>query len=289
MVILPEGGSPVYGDASAATAERGRALFDVMVDEIVQHLQESVQVDPAGLRLADIPAPVGYTLVKEGPARWLSDLMSLSWSEAVADLEVAVLPMGAASKEHGLHMPNQTDLLTAEALAAAVSERLPVLMLPPLGYGYYPAFVDWPGSMSISPMVYRAVVRDIISCLAGAGFRKIVLLDTGLSTRPVLEIAAREALREHAVRVALTATELGRETAARLFAGEGTHANEDETALMLEIAPEQVDLGPGASELRPSTVMSRRDPFAPPAFVQGGKMRSETGVFGDPSESHRRE
>ncbi|MEZ4524246.1 MAG: creatininase family protein [Thermomicrobiales bacterium] len=84
--------------------------------------------------------------------------------------------------------------------------------------------------------------------------------------------------------MALTTTELGRETA-RLFAGEGTHANEDETALMLEIAPEQVDLGRARPELRPSTVMSRRDPFAPPAFVQGGKMRSESGVFGDPMKA----
>ncbi|MEZ4524245.1 MAG: creatininase family protein [Thermomicrobiales bacterium] len=198
MVILPEGGRPVYGDASAATAERGRALFDVMVDEIVQHLQESVQVDPQA-------APGGHSRAcwlypqprKTRPLAVRS--LSLSWSEAVADFEVAVLPMGAASKEHGLHMPNQTDLLTAEVLRLPSPSGCRSWMLPPLGYGYYPAFVDWPGSMSISPMVYRAVVRDIITCLAGAGFRKIVLLDTGFDPAGA-EIAAREALREHAVR-----------------------------------------------------------------------------------------
>ena len=200
-------------------------------------------------------------------------------------LPVAVLPMGAASKEHGLHLPNQTDLLTAEALAAAVSEQLPVLMLPPLGFGYYPAFVDWPGSMSISPTTYRGVVEDIISCLVSAGIGKVLLLDTGLSTRPVLEIVAREAQRELGVQVALTTTELGRAKANELFDGEGTHANEDETALMLAIAPDQVNLSRARPELRPSTILSRRDPFAPPAFVQGGKMRSETGVFGDPTKA----
>ena len=193
--------------------------------------------------------------------------------------------MGAASKEHGLHLPNQTDLLTAEALATEVANRLPVLMLPPLGYGYYPAFVDWPGSMSVLPATYRLLVRDIVHGLVDAGFNKIVLLDTGLSTRPVLEIVAREALRERGIRVALTTTELGRAAAARLFAGEGTHANEDETAMMLAIAPEQVHPSRARPELRPSTILSRRDPFAPPAFVQGGKMRSETGVFGDPTKA----
>ncbi len=288
LVILPERGVRAFGDAACATAEKGRQLFDASVAEMVEHLRGVTSVwstEAQAGPVTGIAAPVAFTVHPDCPANLLSDLTSTGWETAASACDVAVLPMGAASKEHGLHMPNQTDLLTAEALAAEVANRLPVLLLPPLGYGYYPAFVDWPGSMSVAPPVYLAVVCDIIGCLADAGFRKIVLLDTGLSTRPVLEIAAREALRERGVRVALTTTELGRETAAELFAGEGTHANEDETAMMLAIAPEQVDLSRARPELRPSTIMSRRDPFAPPAFVQGGKMESETGVFGDPTKA----
>lgn len=288
MVILPEQGPNARGDATGATAEKGRQLLDAMVGEIVDHLHQVTRIWATEAQAGDadgVQAPVAYAIEESCPARLLADLTSGDWPEAIAECPIAVLPMGAASKEHGLHMPNQTDLLTAEALAAAVANRLPVLMLPPLGYGYYPAFVDWPGSVSIAPAVYLAVVRDIIDCLADAGLKKIVLLDTGLSTRPVLEIVAREALRERGVQVALTTTELGRERAAELFAGEGTHANEDETALMLAIAPEQVDISRARPELRPSTVMARRDPFAPPAFVQGGKMQSETGVFGDPTKA----
>ena len=141
--------------------------------------------------------------------------------------------------------------------------------------------------MSLAPAVYRRVIGDIITCLAGAGIRKLLLLDTGLSTRPVLEIVARDALREHGLRVALATTELGREAALELFDGEGTHANEDETALLLAIAPEQVDLSRAVPDLRPSTVISRSDPFAPPSFIQGGKMRSTSGVFGDPTKATR--
>lgn len=288
IVILPGGGRAIYGDPRAATAEKGRALFDAMVGELVAHLMETATVWTTPAQAGppeDVPAPAAYAFPEDGPGVLLGNLTSEEWPEAAARCPVAVLPMGAASKEHGLHLPNQTDLLTAEALAAAVAGRLPVLTLPPLGYGYYPAFVDWPGSMSLSPATYRAVVGDILACLAGAGFRKILLLDTGLSTRPVLEIAAREAMRVWGVQVALTTTDLGREAAAELFAGEGTHANEDETALMLAIAPEQVDLSRAVRESRPSTVLSRRDPFAPPAFIQGGKMRSATGVFGDPTRA----
>ena len=288
MVILPERDSSVYGDPTAGTAEKGRQLLDAIAGEIVEHLHGVTKIWATEAQAGepeDVPAPVAYATRPTDPARHLTDLTSIEWTNLAMEPPVAVLPMGASSKEHGLHLPNQTDLLTAKALAAAASEKLPVLMLPPLGFGYYPAFVDWPGSMSISPPTYQTVVSDVIACLASAGFEKIVLLDTGLSTRPVLEIAAREALRDLGVDVALTTTELGREKANEVFDGEGTHANEDETALMLAIAPDQVNLSRARPELRPSTILSRRDPFAPPAFVQGGKMRSETGVFGNPTKA----
>jgi creatinine amidohydrolase len=288
LVILPARGSEAYGDATAATAEKGARIFAAMVDELVAHVEEVIaswEFEEPIEWAADVAAPAAYSILPDPAGVLLGDLTSAEWPEVAARCQVAVLPMGAASKEHGLHLPNQTDLLTAEALAAVAVERLPVLMLPPLGYGYYPAFVDWPGSMSLAPSTYRAVVADIIACLVDAGFRKIVLLDTGISTRPVLEVVAREAMREHGVLVALVTTELGREAALKLFAGEGTHANEDETALMLAIAPGQVDLSRARPEGRPATIFSTRDPFAPPAFIQGGKMQSATGVFGDPTKA----
>ena len=52
---------------------------------------------------------------------------------------------------------------------------------------------------------------------------------------------------------------------------------------MLAIAGEVVDMTRAVREQRPSTVLSSRAPDAPPAFIQGGRMRSETGVFGDPT------
>jgi len=205
------------------------------------------------------------------------------WAEALRDYSVAVLPMGAASKEHGLHLPNNTDFLEAEAFKQAVVERLPVLMLPTFAFGYYPAFVEWPGSLQLSPRTYMTVVRDIVASLSAAGLRKLVLLDTGLSTRPVLEIVARDAWREHRMLVA-HAVGLGERVEAALFPDDGgTHANDPETSFMLAIAPEVVDMRRAVCETRPSTVLASRAPEAPAAFIQGGRMRSASGVFGDPT------
>lgn len=213
----------------------------------------------------------------------LEQMAGHEWQAAAERFSVAVLPMGAASKEHGLHLPNNTDFLEAEALKAAVVERLPVLMLPTLGFGYYPAFVEWPGSLQLSPRTYYTVVSDIVDCLAAAGLRKLLLLDTGLSTRPVLELVARDALRRHGLLVAQVVG-LGERVEAELFPDDGgTHANDPETSFMLAIAGDTVDMTRAVREQRPATVLSSRAPDAPPAFIQGGLMRSETGVFGDPT------
>jgi len=289
VVIIPshiDNETGVDGDPAAATADVGRQIFEATVAEIVAHLESATRgwdAPPVPKREATVSFQTVTPVVETGVR--LRNCYADDASAALTGHAVAVLPMGAASKEHGYHLPNQTDLLTAEALGNAAVAQLPVLLLPAFGYGYYPAFVDWPGSMSLSPAVYRRVVNDIIACLVRAGVRKVFLLDTGLSTRPVLEIAARDALREHGITVALATTELGRDAALELFDGEGTHANEDETALMLAIAPDQVDLARAVPDLRPSTVLERRDPFAPPAVIQGGKMRSASGVFGDPTKA----
>ena len=55
---------------------------------------------------------------------WLEDL---TWPEAKACFETGmpvVIPIGAASKAHGPHLPLKTDALTARALAQKLIERL---------------------------------------------------------------------------------------------------------------------------------------------------------------------
>ena len=61
---------------------------------------------------------------------WLEDL---TWPEAKARFDagaVVVIPIGAASKAHGPHLPLKTDALTARALGQRLIERLPVVAAP---------------------------------------------------------------------------------------------------------------------------------------------------------------
>jgi creatinine amidohydrolase len=60
-------------------------------------------------------------------------LEDLTWPEAGARIAagaVVVLPVGAAAKEHGPHLPLRTDYLVARELGRRVAEALPVLVRP---------------------------------------------------------------------------------------------------------------------------------------------------------------
>lgn len=210
---------------------------------------------------------------------------SLTWDEVEAALktfDTVVIPVGARCKEHGLHLPLNTDWITAEYLAHRVAELCPVLVLPTVQYGYYPAFVDYPGSVSIGEATFRDLIADLCRSFARHGVRRFYVLNTGVSTKPPLR-AAQELLRAEGVRMDFTDP---RETAraerqAVQEQSHGTHADELETSVMLYIAPQVVHMELARPELAPDRPGGlTRDPAAPGVY-------SPTGAWGDPTRATR--
>ena len=84
------------------------------------------------------------------------------------------------------------------ALAAAATQRAcrteaegaATALLPTLSYGFYPAFLEYPGSTSLSVETHRDVVIQIARSIAGYGSRRIYVLNTGISTLRPLRAAA---------------------------------------------------------------------------------------------------
>ena len=117
----------------------------------------------------------------------------LSWPEVELRVEagaVVVLPVGAACKEHGPHLPMNTDFLQAEWLAAALVQRAEVLVWPTVTYGYYPAFTDYPGSVSLTRETFQRMVQEILTEIRRAGVHAVLILNTGISTVESLKDAA---------------------------------------------------------------------------------------------------
>ena len=204
----------------------------------------------------------------------------VSWPEVETRLAAgasAVLAVGAAAKAHGRHLPMATDYLQAEWLVRRVIHEFPVVVWPTFAYGYYPSFVEYPGSVSLPESVFIEAVGAVFESMRVAGAREAVLLNTGISTIPPLERATKAApLPVHLVNVyagprfaaALT------ERSEQVFGG---HADEVETSIMLAIAPHRVEPGaarPGGTRIERG-LFNRHDPNAPNF--------SPDGVNGDPT------
>src|SRR5260221_2927859 len=98
---------------------------------------------------------------------WLEDL---AWPEAKARLDggaLVVIPVGAASKAHGPHLPLKTDALTARALAQRLIERLPAVAAPLVRFGFYPALTAFAGRHHPSAPTLQAPPCGPLSHLAG--------------------------------------------------------------------------------------------------------------------------
>lgn len=115
------------------------------------------------------------------------ELSGLSWRE-VAALDprpsTAVLPLGAI-EAHGPHLPLDTDVRIALAMARAGAERLAeagedVLVLPPLVYTPAPFAAGFPGTVSIRPATLALLLADLADALEAQGLRRLVLANAHL-------------------------------------------------------------------------------------------------------------
>jgi creatinine amidohydrolase len=206
-----------------------------------------------------------------------------SWVEAEKLLtpgSVVVVPLGAALKEHGPHLELRNDLTLVEYFADRVAGAAPVVMTPPLTWHFYPAFLEYPGSTSLTLDTARDLTVQVVRSLARYGPRRFYVLNTGISTNRPLEAAA-SALAGEGILMRFTNFGAAADAAARDVKQQqvGSHADELETSLMLHIDPASVDMSRAvkdASPAPPGAVRLTRQPNA-------GGLYSPTGTWGDPT------
>jgi len=206
-------------------------------------------------------------------------LERLTWQEAelaLRDDALVVIPLGAAAKEHGPHLKLNNDWLLSEYVKERLLESEEIVVAPTVAYHFYPAFVEYPGSITLSLETATAMIVEIVGSLARFGPRRFYVLNTGISTERALEPACRKL---HADGILLAYTKLGEalspiETLVLSQEG-GSHADEGETSMMLFIAPDAVDMGKAARDyIAGADGPLTRDASAPGSY-------SPSGIWGD--------
>ncbi len=208
---------------------------------------------------------------------------SLSWPEVerrIANGAAGVLPVGASAKEHGYHLPMNTDQIQAEWLARRLTETFDILVWPTVGYGYYPAFIEYPGSCSLSEPTFTAVVREIVSTLLHHRVQTVIILNTGVSTKKALMQVSEGTTDTHLINV-YEGPSVVRLEQTILGQAHGGHADERETSIMLAIDVHAISMHDAVAWDRPMRAGPlRRDEEHDPNY-------SPAGVIGDPTLASR--
>jgi creatinine amidohydrolase len=211
----------------------------------------------------------------------------LSWDQVASRIDKgasAILPVGAGAKQHGFHLPMNTDRIQAEWLAARIAGRIDAVIWPTVSYGYYPAFVDYTGSASLSAPTFESLIQELAAGILRYGCRALFVLDTGISTVAPVDRALAWLGNCDALHLKVHDGPRYRRAAAKLSEqSHGSHADELETSRMLVLAPHLVvtaraEASPALKHVTPGP-LTPSDPASP--------NYSRSGSFGDPTLATR--
>jgi creatinine amidohydrolase len=193
----------------------------------------------------------------------------LAWPEVRATLEgdghVGLVPVGA-TEQHGPHLPVGTDTLVAQAICDETSARTGALVLPalPIGVSYGHGTV-LPGTLSLSPELMAAVIRQYALWAAMSGLTRLLFVNAHLGNTATIGIAT-DTLRLHHPELRVGAIDWW------------ACDNRAETSLVLAVAPHLVRaelIADADDEDRTEGLVFR---YTAPAL-------STNGVTGRPSEA----
>jgi creatinine amidohydrolase len=168
----------------------------------------------------------------------------IGWQEFAelvpARIETVLLPVGTV-EAHGV-LPNGSDNLAPEAMAREIAGGLDALIAPTLNYGVTGSLDGFPGTFSVEPETYEALVGEILGGLARCGFRNLIVLNghggpqTAILRRVAEEVGRREQVRTLVVNWWTVASDVTQE----VFGEDGGHAGNNETAYIQAIVPDHV-------------------------------------------------
>jgi creatinine amidohydrolase len=178
-------------------------------------------------------------------------LAAMTWEEArdaAGPGSVAILPVGAV-EAHGPHLPLETDVIIAEAMARVGAARLvgrghKVVILPALRYTTAAFAQGFAGTVSLRPETVTATLTDIARSLAFHGFGALAIANAHLDPGHLASIdAAANAIRREIGLVVAFPNLAAKPWALRLseeFKSGACHAGQFETSIVLAERPELV-------------------------------------------------
>jgi creatinine amidohydrolase len=229
----------------------------------------------------------------------VNELQKMTWMDARKVFEtarLALIPTGSC-EQHGPHMSLSTDIEIADEFARRLAEDLGevAFLCPRVPYGLSEHHMAFPGTLTLRPDTFIAVLSDLLESLHHWNVRRALIVNGHAGNIDALRIVARKARRDTGMVVgSVMWSQLAADAIARrVDSPRYGHACEVETSIALVLAPDCV-FEDRIEEPRP---VGPQDPLTDPprAVVDRPIWFTEwthNGSLGDPrlsSESFGRE
>ncbi len=223
----------------------------------------------------------------------MQPLAAMTWEEArgaAGPGAVAILPVGAI-EAHGPHLPLETDVIIARAMARSGAARLAArglkaVILPPLTYTAAAFAQGFAGTLSLRPETVTATVLDIAVNLARHGFGVLAIANAHLDPAHLASLdAAVSAIRRDTGLAVACPNLAAKPWALRLgdeFRSGACHAGQFETSIVLAECPELVRDGIREALPPNPASLSRAIRDGKQTFEEAGGARA---YFGAPAQA----
>jgi creatinine amidohydrolase len=220
-------------------------------------------------------------------SRDLLQLTAPEVAEILARSRTGVLPTGS-TEQHGPHLPMGTDSYAALAIARAVAEELDALVLPSTPLGVTPFHQGIPGTITLRPETYVAMLTDVVRSLARHGLRRLLVVNWHEGNIPAIDLAMGEVVQTTDVAVVVAqACYVARDRWGERTGGL-THGGELEVLPLLPLVPELVHLeratNPSSRAWGERLDAARRHPSIYP-LLRDVRQLAPTGWYGDPGKA----
>jgi creatinine amidohydrolase len=213
------------------------------------------------------------------------EMLRHEFVDALTHDPVVIVPTGSI-EQHGPHCPVDVDISgpwhIAVAVARAVTE-FPVLVTPPLSFGFAHYNLGHEGTITLRLETYQAVLADVLRSIRRNGFTRVVVINGhGGNLAPNRAVAAQVS-EDDIFPVAFSYWEAAMAEMAEWADADGGwigHGGEWETSLQLHLRPQLIDPDRAGRDVFPNPYSEELRSFA--AYAE--RLRDAegcTGIMGD--------
>jgi len=204
-------------------------------------------------------------------------LAEITWIDAGKLFEktnIVLMPIGA-TEQHGPHSPLGTDSFTAERISNIVGEQTDTPVLPVIPVGISDHHRQFPGTLWVSPQIFREYIKAIALSVSSHGIQKIMMINGhGGNTNALYEVC-EELRREHNIFAVIVHSYTPKMDG---------HAGLDETSIALYFKPELVKMDKATDTKVKENIagiqIRGNDKLGPALFPRDIIDISDTGIYG---------